>query len=441
MKSIASAKYLAGLMLLAALAVPVQLAAQVQQEHTGQQIHYIVKDLGTLGGTESVAEGISDRGWVAGGATLAGNQSVHAFLWRHGVMTDLGTLGGINSQEQWPVKDNQGLIVGSSETAATDPFNEDFCGFDANLGVSRTGLICLGFLWQDGEMTALPTLGGNNAQAVGVNNVGQVVGFAERSTQDQNCSPPQVLDIQSVVWGPHPGEIHALAPLPGDVSAWAIGINDHEQIIGASGKCVSPNFNATGVVPQHGVIWGNGTVTDLGNLGGTLINFPWAINARGQVVGQSTIAGDIYVHTFLWQKGVIADLGVLPGDLQSTAFGLNDGGEVVGGSCDQTPTCRAYLWQNGVMTDLNTLVKPGSTPLYLWFGNDINSRGEIAAFALNPSNGEFHAALAIPCDEQHANIEACAQSTSTAAPATSKGFILSENVREMLQRRMRFRRF
>jgi len=49
------------------------------------------------------------------------------------------------------------------------------------------------------------------------------------------------------------------------------------------------------------------------------------------------------------------------------------------------------------VTILNALVKPGSK-LQAFFGNDINSRGEIAfdAFELN---GQFHAARAIPCVE------------------------------------------
>jgi probable HAF family extracellular repeat protein len=392
-----------------------------------------------------VAEGISDRGWVVGTANLAGDQSTHAFLWRDGVMTDLGTLGGPNSFEQWPVKDNRGLIVGSAETSAIDPFAEDFCGFDSDSGVPRTGLICLGFLWHDGVMIALPTLGGNNAEALGVNNRGQVVGFAETSIRDANCAAPQVLDIEAVIWGPRAGEIHELPPLPGDASSWATGINDREQVVGLSGNCVSPNFNATGVVPHHGVIWQNGTVTDLGNLGGTQINFPWAINSKGQVVGQSTIAGDMTVHTFLWQKGVMTDLGVVPGDIGSFAFGLNDRGEVVGGSFDQN-TARAFIWQDGVMTDLNTLVKPGSTPLYLVSGNDINSQGEIAAFALNPSNGEFRAALVIPCDKEHADNEGCEdgdQGTTAALSATSARpkVALPQNVRMMLRQRLGFGRF
>src|SRR5215469_18653475 len=139
------AKIVAVLSLLV-MALRIQLIAQGGQQAT--QTLYVVQDLGTLGGTQGVAEGISNRGWVVGDANLPGDQSVHATLWRNGLVTDLGTLGGVNSQEQWPVKDNQGLIVGDTETAVADPFNEDFCGFDSNGGVPPTGLVCVGFLWQ-----------------------------------------------------------------------------------------------------------------------------------------------------------------------------------------------------------------------------------------------------------------------------------------------------
>jgi probable HAF family extracellular repeat protein len=435
-------KCLPGLTLLVVLAAPIQLAAQDQQDHHEKQTYYFVKDLGTLGGSGGVAEGISDRGWIVGSSNLAGDQSGHAFLWRDGVMTDLGTLGGLNSQEQWPVKDNRGLIVGSAEISAMDPFAEDFCGFDANSGVPPTGLICLGFLWHDDVMTALPTLGGNNAQADAVNNLGEVAGLAETATQDPRCIFPQVLDVEAVVWGPKAGQIRELPPLPGDISSWATGINDHEQVVGLSGNCVSPNFNAGGGVPQHGVIWENGAAMDLGNLGGTLSTFPWAINSKGQAVGQAYIAGDIYIHTFLWEKGVIKDLGVIPGDVISGAFGLNDRGEVVGGSCDQNFNCRAYLWQDGLMTDINTLVKPGSTQLYLVFGNDINAEGEIAGFAVDQSTGEFRGFLAIPCDEQHADNQACNDDSQGTIAATERPrVVLPENVRQHLHKRLGFSNF
>jgi probable HAF family extracellular repeat protein len=301
-------------------------------------------------------------------------------------------------------------------------------------------------------MTALPTLGGNNAQAVGVNDLGQVVGFAEQSTHYQNCSSPQVLDIQAVVWEPS-GKIETLPPLPGDVSAWAIGINNYGQVIGVSGDCVSPNFNGNGgTTPQHVVIWQHGTATNLKTLGGSSA-FPWAINSRGQVAGESNLAGDTNFHTFLWAEDTgMQDLGTLPGDVYSGAFGINEQGQVVGGSCTQSfNLCRAFVWQNGVMTDVNALVI-GPTSLHLWFGNDINSRGEIAAYALDQSNGEFHAALAIPCDEQHTDIPACNESAAAAAqttanitvtPATSGNpkVTLPENLREQLRRRLRLARF
>src|ERR1700693_53817 len=113
-------------------------------------------------------------------------------------MKDLGTLGGPNSSEQWPVKDNRGLIAAVGETSNKDPLGEDFCGFNK-------GVICLGFLWRDGQKTPLATLGGNNGQALGVNNRGQVVGYTENNIQDPNCVAPQVQDFEAVIWGPNGG--------------------------------------------------------------------------------------------------------------------------------------------------------------------------------------------------------------------------------------------
>jgi probable HAF family extracellular repeat protein len=423
----------AALALLAVVLAASGVSAQENlQTHLDKQTHYAVKDLGTLGGTAAVAEGISDRNWVVGSANLAGDQNEHAFLWRDGVMQDLGTLGGLNSSEQWPVKDDRGLIAGVAETAAADPFAEDFCGFKPS-----TGLTCQGFLWQDGVMSPLATLGGNNSYATGVNNRGQVVGWAENSTQDPNCSPPAIrFHIEAVLWGPKAGEIEELPPFPGDTVGGATGINDRAQIIGASGPCSYPT--------ARGVLWQGETVTDLGSLGGVLNTIPWAINSAGVVVGQSNLSGDTTEHAFIWTKNTgMKDLGTLPGDSASLAFGTNENGDVVGGSCVDISLndCRAFLWQNGRMIDVNSLVAAGSTPLYLFFGNDINARGEIAAFAFDQSNQEFHAAVAIPCDDAHADVAACAASaTDQASVDKHVSVVPSANLRRMLHRRMPFRR-
>jgi probable HAF family extracellular repeat protein len=144
------------MILLAALETP--LAAQAQPEHHPNQTHYLVKDLGTLGGTFADAEGIDNKGWLVGESRLAGDIVIHATLWRDGAIIDLGTLGGPNSvNAPFPTSNDRGLIVGPAETSAVDPFAENFCGLPFT-----TGLMCRGFLWMDGVMTALPTLGGNN---------------------------------------------------------------------------------------------------------------------------------------------------------------------------------------------------------------------------------------------------------------------------------------
>ena len=52
---------------------------------------------------------------------------------------------------------------------------------------------------------------------------------------------------------------------------------------------------------------------DLGTLGGTYGN-PWFMNNRGQVVGNSNLAGDANHHGFLWDRGTLTDLATLGGD-------------------------------------------------------------------------------------------------------------------------------
>jgi probable HAF family extracellular repeat protein len=169
-----------------------------------------------------------------------------------------------------------------------DPLGENFCPF-AGQGVPATGLECLGFLWHDGVMSALPTLGGNNGLANNVNNRGQVVGWAETSTHDPTCIAPQVFDFEGVIWGPGHRKIVTLQPLSGDNETGATGINDSGQVVGASGTC------ASGSQPLHVVLWQHGRVKYLGSLGGSN-GLPWAINAAGQVVGQATVTGDTALH-------------------------------------------------------------------------------------------------------------------------------------------------
>jgi len=82
------------------------------------------------------------------------------------------------------------------------------------------------------------------------------------------------------------------------------------------------------------------------------------------------------------------------------------------------------------MTDLNTLIPPDSA-LQLISGEGINDRGEIAGTAFDPSTGEAPAFLAVA----HCGPAAAEPATDPIPKVT-----LPENIRVLLQRRMRFGR-
>lgn len=338
---------------------------------------YIVTDLGTLGGTFSVAVGLSDTGAVTGVSKMPGDMAEHAFVWRDGVVTDLDTLGGPNSFANGPA-DSNGAVAAAAETSIPDPLNQNFCN-----DIFQSEMICLPFVWLHGVKTKLPTLGGYDGGAIWVNNRGQVVGTAENRTPDPMCRPRNVLHYKPVLW--EDGRVEELPTFGEDSNGEALSINDNGQVVAVSGHCTDG---------RHAYLWSSGTVTNLGNLGGTFGNVPQEINNRGQVVGFSNLPGDRVSHAFLWQRGVIADLGTLPGDKASDAFSINERAQVVGDSIDANGNSRAYLWQHNVMTDLNTLI-PDTSPLFLISAFGINERGEIAGVG-QTSTGQGHAFLAIP---------------------------------------------
>jgi probable HAF family extracellular repeat protein len=391
--------------LFAALTIPARLLAQ-------QQIHYTVTDLGTLGGTFSFAGGINNSGDIEGFSTLQGDSILRAFRWRSGVMTDLGTFGGPNSLASWRLNE-RGEVGGNAETSTPDPMGEDFCGFG-------THLTCLPFVWQKSVLTPLPTLGGNNGQANGVNSRGQVVGTAENTTADATCEAPQVLQFKPVIWTQ--GRVQELPTFHGDPDGVAVAINDEGQAVGYTGSCII-GFDA--------VLWQNGKVTGLGNLGGTgaIVS---DINNQGQVSGFSDLPGDTTFHAFLWQNGAMTDLGTLPGDVASVADGINSKGQVVGGSVDMNGNERAFLWQNGVITDLNSVI-PADSPLFLIEPTGtINSRGQIAGIGLDVSTGEIHAFLATPSN----GAGEIGGATSELRLQISPKVVLPENVRRVLRQRL-----
>src|SRR5574341_183224 len=224
----------------------------------------------------------------------------------------------------------------------------------------------------------LGTLGGDESRALGINNLGQVVGYSDLTSD--------VFPIHAFLW--ENGVMTDLGGLGGDESA-AADINDSGQVVGAS-------TTVSGVYQDRAFLWENGVMTDLGTLGGSCSSAN-AINDAGQVVGYSyTASGD--THAFLWESGVMTDLGTLGGNY-STAKAINNTGQVVGTSDTASGEYHAFVWEDGVMTDLGTLGGDRS------FGEAINDLGQVAGVSYN-ADSYRRAFLAVPAANTAPLVEA-----------------------------------
>jgi probable HAF family extracellular repeat protein len=381
----------------------------------------------------------------------------HAFQSQNGLTTDLGTLpGGLNSTTSW-ISAN-GLIAGTSQNGELDPLDAGFPEDQAVLW-EKGKIINLGNLPEGGFESG--------SQAVNIH--GLVVGWAFNTVADPNSmgllsslfnfyEPIYTFQMRAFLW--ENGSMKDLGTLGTGTDAWAMAINDQGQVMGISYINSTPNQVITGcssgspIPTQDPFLWENGKMTDLGTLGGTC-GIPFWMNSSGQVVGSSDLAGDQASHPFLWtQANGMQDLGTLGGSMGSAsmisdsgvvvggtllnsgnvlhaflwngtmqdlgalggcsyAFSINAGGQVVGnagGGCQTT----AFLWEeSGPMADLNALVT-SDLGLRITGALNINDSGEIAGQASDASDNPF-AIMLIPCDANHPGIEGCDYSPVAAA--------------------------
>jgi probable HAF family extracellular repeat protein len=486
--------FVTAMTLFAAVPMPLRLAAQNNQDHNHKHHHYQLIDMGTFGGPVSSnvpfiqggtlnSRGVT-VGWsatstpttptssffICGGLDAVVPFITHTFEWQEGVVADLGSLGGADycSEPFWV--NISGEVVGASENGQIDPL----------LGINQSRAV----LWKDGEITDLGSLGGYETAAFGINNHGQITGISTNTIPDPYCFLGTA-QLRAFLWDD--GQMQDLGTLGGNCAQIGLidttlgAINERGQIVGASTTSSIPN-PVTGLPPWDPFLWEKGKgMTDLGTLGG-VFGGASSINKRAQVIGQSGIAadpgacfgfpdnGNSNCHAFLWDRGTLTDLttssiggnpsflagiddageiigtGAFPnapqeaflwrkgvatdlghlGDCYSSALAINSESQVVGFTvlCDGT-VHRAFLWGKGSMIDLNTLIPPGSS-LQLVLASDINDRGEINGEGVPPGvarkdfKTQGHAFLLIPCDENHPGVEGCDYSMVDAPAAVTQ---------------------
>jgi len=464
------------------LALPMCLAAQSNSPANPLHHTYRLIDIGTFGGAQSFVNeqfngspSLNNHGDLVGAAEtliplnqysngfpcFPGPNVNHAFRYHAGEVADLGALSPASTNCSNGQSTNEiGDVAGVSENGVVDPV----------LGINAMH----GFIFRDGELVDLGTLGGNISYGGSINTRGQVVGFTTNAIPDPYSfyyalvqGSPNGTQTRGYVW--QNGGMQDLGTLGGP-DGNAFFVNEGGQISGAAYTNSTPN-QTTGVPTVDPFLWQNGRMLDLGTLGGAF-GTPDAMNNRGQVVGPSNLAGDQTFHPFLWDGHELLDLGTLGGD-NGEALAISDAGEVVGKADLPDQTHDAFLWSGGVMTDLgsfpgypctranhingqrqivgntsdcehalravlwehgqpgvdlNELIPPDS-PLLLTDAVEINDRGEIAGAGVpagcQPQDADTcgHAYLLIPNGDCDSNCEqriADSERAALSAPANIK---------------------
>jgi probable HAF family extracellular repeat protein len=298
---------------------------------------YFIAELGTLGGSESFAYAINDRGQVVGESRLAGDASTHSFLYSNGKMSDLYPLNSQGMQTPGPTGIN-------------------------NFGQIASGVIAGGVYvpavlnTQTGQLSVIGSLGGVsfgfNGVAEFINNLGSVVGYSYIDSVNRHAflyKDGVFADIGSF----------------GGYSV-ATAINDAGVIVGFA----SDLYNGV----AHAFVFANGAMTDIHS---TTESYAEGVNSHGEVVGEFLTDDGKSFHAFLYSQGSFTDIGV--SDVVGVSA-INDQSQIVG-IAGFASGQHAFLYQNGALFDLNAAI-PQDFGWEVTSALGINNVGQIAGYGV-----------------------------------------------------------
>jgi probable HAF family extracellular repeat protein len=255
---------------------------------------------------------------VAGSSWAATGFPAFAWRWENGIFTNLGSIGGY------------AIANGINEAGHTTGW--------ASTTTAGFGGSTMAFLHDGVSMKRLGhTVSGDYTDADAINAQGQVVGsFISRRR----------VSLAGAYLGDPAGGLHEL-PTLGGLEANAIAINDAGQVVGSSqtGPLVNNLFL------RRACVWSDGVIRDLGTLPGQTQSVAVGINNAGDVVGTSFSDSFSAVDRWavLWpQGGAAVDLNTrIPAGSGVHLTGASDinasGGVLVGGLVTSETQTRAYL--------------------------------------------------------------------------------------------------
>jgi probable HAF family extracellular repeat protein len=318
---------------------------------------------------------------VIGGVTNATTALIETSSVYKYAATELGSFNTTdkNASAQATSINDFGQIGGRYNTAFT------YINENATTAVTQSGIIRQGFVWQDGKLSALTSIGTKKGQSdFGAKN-GETVNMltpnvntiSDRGvilgTGDEVRQPIGLATDRALVWDKQKSGYKLTINDLGGIESYFFDTNNSQQIVGRN---ILANFYEKPVLVEKGV------VTELGTLGGDG-GTARGMNNKGQIVGfvdKDGVLDENAVNTAaIWEKdasGVykFKNLGTF-GAAQASLREINDAGQIIGmttnGLSGTAAVSNAFILRGGKFTDLGSL--GGKTASV----NGINSFGAV----------------------------------------------------------------
>jgi uncharacterized membrane protein len=330
-----------------------------------------------------VPEGINNEGQIAGSYSDA-NDRRHGFVLDDGAYTTVDAPDAPGNTSVLDI-DDRGRLVGASGLVsygyladgrgtpiefdvpgvASDTFPSgvnnrgDVVGF-ADRGAARS---YRGFLRdRRGRFRRIDVPGAKGTAATRINDRGQIVGFYS----DTNDNPGTASDIRGFLLDRR-GRLERI-DVAGATATQAAGINNHGEVVGAY-------LDAAGV--PHGFLRGrNGQFTTI-DVPDAMVTLAFDLNDHGQIAGTYIDSGGRVRGFRRDRSGEVTTIDA-PGAVQTRVRGINNRGQIAIDTVDRQLVHHGFLLDNGRFTEIRPRGVAGNGSL----ATDVDDRGRVLGYAL-----------------------------------------------------------